>query len=182
VLKRRDEGQFQRLTLLVASLRTGMSVVEAETLVGIRLDPDRLDKRLSNVSPGRRRWPVADRQYTLRASRDRIPADVRGDRVQPGADRALSVEPGQPAPSAQECVLKRVVGIVDRAQHPVAVGMQHCAMSLDDVPERALVAPLCGLEQLVLALRVCRRDSHHQVRRRSCPKVIAFRRKFEVTS
>jgi hypothetical protein len=42
------------------------------------------------------------------------------------------------------------------------------------VPERALVAPLCSLEQLVLALRVSGRGSHHQVRRRSCSKVIAL--------
>src|SRR5207248_6447901 len=47
-----------------------------------------------------------------------------GDAVQPGARRGPAVEPVVPAPGPQQCLLHLVLGIVHRAQHPVAVPQQ----------------------------------------------------------
>src|SRR5215204_5411440 len=44
VLERRDKGELDALALLVTRLRTGESVLEAEPLVGIGLEPDRFDQ------------------------------------------------------------------------------------------------------------------------------------------
>ena len=45
VLKRGDERELHGLALLVAGLGRGVAVLEAERLVRVRLDPDRLDQR-----------------------------------------------------------------------------------------------------------------------------------------
>jgi len=44
------------------------------------------------------------------------------------------------APRAQQRLLHRVLRVVDRAQHPVAVGEEHGAMLLGDLAERVRVA------------------------------------------
>ena len=51
-------------------------------------------------------------------------------------------------PRAQERVLQRVVGVVERAEHPVAVGVQLGAMRLDERAERLRVAAGGGAEQV----------------------------------
>ena len=60
VLERGDERELDALALLVASLGRGEAVLEAEPLVRVRLDPDRLDERLgrgrrAGRPPGRSR-------------------------------------------------------------------------------------------------------------------------------
>src|SRR5213594_4704446 len=72
-------------------------------------------------------------------SRDRGKADVRGDCVQPGGElRAWLVAVGA-FPRAQHRLLERVVGVVERAEHPVAVEMERPAVWLDQERERLLV-------------------------------------------
>ena len=46
----------------------------------------------------------------------------------------------QPAPGAQQRLLQRVLGVVDRAEHPVAVRVQLPAVGLDEPREGGLVA------------------------------------------
>ena len=51
-------------------------------------------------------------------------ADVRGDRVQPRPGRAPLAQPGRAAPGAHQRLLERVVGVVHRAEHAVAVRVE----------------------------------------------------------
>ena len=52
MLERGDEGELDRLALLVARLRCGVTVLDPELLVGVGLDPDRLDHRLAGAVMG----------------------------------------------------------------------------------------------------------------------------------
>ena len=54
------------------------------------------------------------------------------------------------APGAQQRVLHGVLGVVDRAEHAVAVGVEQAAVGLDEPGEGVLVAPAGGVEQLAL--------------------------------
>src|SRR5439155_15684792 len=66
-------------------------------------------------------------------------ADVRGDGVQPGAElRARLVAVGA-FPRAQHRLLERVVGVVERAEHPIAVEVERPTVWLDQERERLLV-------------------------------------------
>src|SRR5213592_3877035 len=70
---------------------------------------------------------------------DRGEADVRGDGVQPGGElRARLVAVGT-LPRAQQRLLERVVGVVERAEHPVAVEVERPPVWLDQERERPLV-------------------------------------------
>ena len=84
----------------------------------------------------------------------------------------------QPAPGAQQRVLQRVLGVVHRAEHAVAVGVQLRAVGLEQAAECILVALLGGREQrALLAGRVCGSRAHpreHRPQRR--PELIARRR------
>src|SRR6266566_651033 len=72
-------------------------------------------------------------------SRDGGEADVCGDGVQPGDElRAWLVAVGA-FPRAQHCLLERVVGVVERAEHPVTVEMERPPVWLDQERERLLV-------------------------------------------
>jgi hypothetical protein len=63
-------------------------------------------------------------------------ADVRGDGVQPGGElRARLITVGA-LPRAQHCLLERVVRVVERAQHSVAVEVERPAVWLDQERER----------------------------------------------
>ena len=55
---------------------------------------------------------------------DQLETAVRRDPVEPRAQRAAALEAGQRAPCAQQRVLEGVVGVVDRAEHAVAVRVQ----------------------------------------------------------
>src|SRR2546428_13620681 len=68
-------------------------------------------------------------------SRDGGEADVCGDGVQPGAElRARLVAVGA-LPRAQHRLLERVVRVVERAEHPVAVEMERPPVWLDQDSE-----------------------------------------------
>jgi hypothetical protein len=83
VLKRGDEGELDGLALLVASLGRGIPVFKPERLIGVRLDPYRLDERLARVVLVTRR-AVVDRQDALGPSCDRVKTSVGCDPVEPG--------------------------------------------------------------------------------------------------
>src|SRR6202000_1134510 len=70
---------------------------------------------------------------------ERAQAAVGGDPVQPGAQRGAAVVPGQTPPGVQQGLLERVLGILERAEHPVAVHLQFTAVRLGQRPERLAV-------------------------------------------
>ena len=133
-------AELDALALLVAGLRAGAPVRDPRHPVGQRLEPDRLGQRLAGRAVRVRRRPVVDRQHPLRPPLDQPQAAVRRDPVQPAAQRAAALEAGEPAPAAQQRLLERVLGVVQRAEHPVAVRVQLGAVGRDQVLERALVA------------------------------------------
>ena len=62
------------------------------------------------------------------APREHVEADVRRDPVEPRAERRAALEPVEALPGAEERLLHRVLGLEDRAEHPVAVARQLAAM------------------------------------------------------
>ena len=143
-----DEGELDGLALLVAGVGRGVAVLDAEGLVGVRLDPDRLDQRLADAAVRIGGRPVVDRQDPLGPALDRVQGGVGRDPVEPGAQRAAALELGQSAPGANQRFLERVLGVLDGAQHPVAVGVELGAVGLDQAAIGVLVALAGRLEQL----------------------------------
>jgi hypothetical protein len=136
VLERCDERQLDALALLVACVGRGEPTVRFVGRIGVRLQPGRFGERRRGAIVRISGRPVVDRQHALGAALDQLQADVRRDPVEPGAERASALEPGQSSPRPQECVL----GILDRAEHPVAMGEERSAVGLDDRLEGDLIA------------------------------------------
>jgi hypothetical protein len=153
VLERGDERKLDALTLLVASLRAGRVVLHEEMLVRGGLDPHRLQDRLGRPVARIRGRAVVDRKHALGPALDRFERRVRGDRVEPRAQRAALLEPWQPSPRAEERVLERVLGVGGRAEHPVRVRVELAAKRGDEASEGVLVSPLGGREKVALAHR-----------------------------
>src|SRR4029453_13457486 len=132
---------------LVAGVGCGVPVLEAELARG-RLHPRGIGRQgllRRAVSP-----PVVDGQDALWPSRDRVQAGVGGDSVEPPAKRASTVEIGQPPPGPKERVLKRVLGVLRRAEHAIAVREQRPSVDFDEVPKRVLVAVMGRFDELTL--------------------------------
>ena len=158
VLERRDEGELDALALLVARLRAGEPVLDAQRLIRIGLHPDRFDEGLGQSVPWVGRRGVVDRQHALGPALDRPQAGVGRDRVEPRAQRASPLELGQPAPRVQQRLLERVLGVGHRAEHPVAVGVQGAAVGLNKPSEGVLVARAGRREELRLVHDASRTD------------------------
>src|SRR2546421_494324 len=73
------------------------------------------------------------------SSRDGGEADIRGDGVQPGAELRARLVAAGAFPRAQHRLLERVVRVVERAEHPVAVEVERSPVWLDQERERLLV-------------------------------------------
>src|SRR5215218_4564528 len=101
VLQRGDERQLDALTLLVAGLWRGPAIHQAELLVRVGLDPDRLGQWHAGTLVGVAGRAVVDRQDLLRTLVDQVQARVGDDPVQPGLQRPAAVEAGEPAPGPQ---------------------------------------------------------------------------------
>jgi hypothetical protein len=161
VLQRGDEGELHALAALVARLGAGEAVGEPERVVGVGLHPDRLDHRHAGAGVGIGGGAVVDRQHPLGPPRDLVEAGVGRDRVEPGAQRAAALEPRQALPGPQQRVLEGVLGVVDRAQHPIGVRMQLAAVGLDEPAKRLLVARAGGRQQRpLLSCDRCRNRGH----------------------
>src|SRR5262249_2538440 len=69
------------------------------------------------------------------------------DLVEPGADETALVEAADAAPRARERLLHRVLGVVEGAEHPVAVREQLAAVRRHQLLEGVGVAGARGVEQ-----------------------------------
>ena len=124
--------------LLVAGLRAERHVDRPlEQGVGEGLEPHDLAEpgRLGRLDPGD--VPLLGRAPAGRA--ERVEAPVGGDPVQPGADRGAPLEPAEALPGGQQRVLQGVLGVLEGAEHPVAVHLQLPAVRLGQLPERLAV-------------------------------------------
>jgi len=162
VLQRRDERQLQRLASFVARLGPRGAVGDAERLVRVGLDPHprgQAPGALAQLLPGWR--TVVDRQHPLGTARNRVNADVGRDPVQPGAHRASTAEARIRPPGPKQRLLERVVGVIRRAEHPVAVRVQVGAASLHELVERgALHARRHATPQAVRAIHTSHAHQH----------------------
>ena len=94
----------------------------------------------------------SQRGQAPRAAPQQVEADVRRDAVQPGAEQRAAVEAVAAAPRPQERLLHRVLGLVERREHPVAVDVQLAAVPLGELGERGsslgrrsrVIAPSCA--------------------------------------
>jgi hypothetical protein len=137
VLQRRHECERDRLPRLVACLRPGRRVGETlEQRIRIGLEPDRLHHPggLGRVEHRR------DLLRTASAGAERVQGAVRRDPVQPGAQGGAALEAVESTPGGQQRLLHRVLGVLQRAEHPVAVELQLAAVPDDQLPEGVLVA------------------------------------------
>ena len=145
VLQCRDEGKLDGLALLVASLGRRVAVRDAQPLVRVRLDPHRLDERLAGIPLRGGRRAVVDRKNALGPPGDHVQTDIGRDPVEPRAGRAWPPNPARPR-QAREAFLQGVLGVLERAQHAVAVGVKPGLMALDDAAKGVLVAAANGVE------------------------------------
>ena len=90
---RGDERQLDALAPLVAGLRRGEAVLDAERARPGRARP-RPTRRAARPAPSLRvgRRAVVERQHALGPPRDLVQAGVRRDRVEPRAQRAAALE------------------------------------------------------------------------------------------
>jgi hypothetical protein len=121
VLLRRDQRQPDPGPRRDGTGRIGP--VSGQQRVGYRLQPRHLRRRQGNfqvcgrpAETGRQRPPPAPLQ--------RGQARVRGDPVQPRPHRGPPLEAAERPPRPQVRLLHQVLGLVGRAQHPVAVRQQ----------------------------------------------------------
>ncbi len=130
VLERRDVGELDRLAGHDPVLGCG---------VRVGLEPADLRGRHVGRHVNGKLAPAAPLQ--------RSEAAVGGDLEQPGADEAAVVEPVHAAPGPDQRLLHRVFGIVQRAEHAVAVSLDLRAVRCDERLERVGIPGARRLEQ-----------------------------------
>ena len=160
MLERRDKGKLHGLALVVASLGRCIADCEPQRFVRVGLDPHRLDERLAGIPWVGGRRPAVGRKNALGPPCDLVEAGIGRDPVEPRVSRASTSERGQAAPGAQEGLLERVLGVLQGAQHAVAVGVKRCAVRLDEATKGVLVAVASRFEQPLLLQRARRRGNH----------------------
>jgi hypothetical protein len=167
VLQRGHECETDCLSRLVAGLRSGSSVRERlEQDVGVGLQPGRFDSagRLGRV---RDRWHLT---WAASAVAKHVETAVGRDPVEPGAQRGASLEPAQSAPGCEQRFLHGVLGILERTEDAVAVQLQLCAVRVDELAKRGLVARAGaaegGLGHDTTSLRIAKLPV--RIRRRRC--------------
>ena len=151
-----DEGERDRFHRLVPRFRTGCAVGETlEQGVRVRFEPEQVAE-----PGGRGRFKAGRRCGHGRAPAgrpQRVQAPAGGDPVQPGPHRGAPLESGQALPGRQQRILLRVLGVVHRAENPVAVHLQLAPVRVDQLGKRVAVSGLCPGEQ------VHRARSHHRI-------------------
>lgn len=85
---------------------------------------------------------------------DRVQAPAGGDTVQPGPQGRAAGETIQAAPRRGQGLLEQVVGVGDRAEHPVAVQVQLAPVRVGEEGERVLIAGPGALERETVHPRI----------------------------
>jgi hypothetical protein len=151
MLQSRDESQLHRLALLISSLGCRVAFPDAQPLVRIRLHPRRFAPRtLGRIHIRARGRAGLERVHPLGPPAEQVEAGIGGDLVEPRAKQPSTREPRQAAPSAEQSLLQRVVGVIDRSEHPVAVRAKLGAVRLHETSVGDLVAATSCLEQVSL--------------------------------
>src|SRR5437879_6257898 len=103
------------------------------------------------LQPAHLHWP-ADLiwRWLLRAPVEEIQARVRRDPIQPSPKRGAALETPAIAPRPQQRLLHQVLGLVERAQHPIAVHPQLPPIPLSQPSERRLVPSAYRSDTLIL--------------------------------
>lgn len=132
-------GQREGLGLLVARLgaeRHGYCPFEQR--IGVRLEPCDL------AEPGRfgqfHIWRVSFVGSSPASRATRVEASVGGDPIEPSPQRGPPVEPAQPPPRGQQRLLQNVLGVLERAEHPVAVRLEFATVRRGQLTESVVVA------------------------------------------
>jgi hypothetical protein len=131
------ERELDRLLRLVSCVRPRRRVGDSfEQDVGIGLEPDRLDPtcRLRRVTHG---WYLPG---TARSCPQRVQAAVGRDPVKPGAHGRSALERLEATPGGQQCLLDHVLGVLHRAEDPVAVQLQLAPVGFGELA-KCLVVP-----------------------------------------
>ena len=113
---------------------------QLEQPVRVRLEPRQVDRRREVGVQDLFRRPDVGRHDTLRAARQRVEARIRRDAVEPGPEQRTSLERGTRLPCLEVRVLDEVVGVIDRAEHPVAVDVELAAVPLAQRGEGIAIA------------------------------------------
>ena len=132
LLDRRDERETDGLAQLVAGVRPCGGIRQALQLgVGIGLDPQRFCIRPPLRPLGRRAVQlVGHHPAAPRTARHHVEGHVRRDPVEPVLDRGARLEVVEAPPRPQHGFLDRVLGLVQRPEHAIAVQLERAAMRL----------------------------------------------------
>src|SRR5205823_3230629 len=79
---------------------------------------------------------------------DQVEASVRRNAIQPGTQRRASLEPAEPLPRREQRVLQRVLRVVNRTEHPVAVRVELLTVRVGQFAERLAIARPRPLDEL----------------------------------
>jgi hypothetical protein len=82
---------------------------------------------------------------------------VRGDLVQPRAQRGTLLEAGQVLPGCQQRLLQHILGVLQRSEHPVTMHPQLTPVRADELSESVVVSGLRPFEQ------VCAHSHDHPI-------------------
>ena len=117
VLERGHERQAHRLVGDGSLGRVGLD----GGVGGDRLDPGDLGKRVEVRGLGRAGAAEVHRACAAGAAVEHVEAHVRGDPVEPRAQRGAALEAVKAPPGADHRLLHGVLGLKRRGEHPVAV-------------------------------------------------------------
>ena len=70
----------------------------------------------------------------------RVPAAICRDAVKPDLQRGLPVEALQPEPGGQQGLLEKILGILNRAEHAIAMQLELPPVGVAELAERPLVS------------------------------------------
>jgi hypothetical protein len=107
--------------------------------VRVRLQPRQIGRGRKRSAGIRRRRAHLMRQHSSWQPLQRIQAKVRGDPVKPGPEQRTALEFGAPPPRPQECLLHVILGILHRAEHPIAVHLQLAPVHLGQPRESVFI-------------------------------------------